>query len=87
MALIWPRLKSNSTPRFRLAWLLSLLGIVNKDLLRKGRRYAVIVLLVLAAVITPADPFSMLIAAVPLALLYGISILVCKKKQEEPAAE
>ena len=50
-----------------------------------------LVIAVLAAVITPADPFSMLIAAIPLALLYGISILVCKKaepeedEEEEPA--
>ena len=38
---------------------------------------------VLAAVITPADPFSMLIAAIPLTLLYIISIAVCKPAQPE----
>ena len=50
-------------------------------------KWAVLLIAVLAAIITPADPFSMLIAAIPLALLYGISILVCKPKQEEPEEE
>ena len=67
-----------------LAWLLSLLGIVNKDLLRKGRRYAVIVLLVLAAVITPTgDPFSLMVVFLPLYLLYELSIAIVPKKAPE----
>ena len=42
---------------------------------------------VLAAIITPADPFSMLIASIPLFLLYGISILVCRKEPPEDEDE
>ena len=69
---------------------LSQLGLLTRETLLSGWKWAVLVIAVLAAIITPADPFSMLIAAIPLALLYGISILVCKKAEpvyeEEEAA-
>ena len=64
---------------------LSQIGLLTRQTLTGGWKWAVVVIAVIAAVITPADPFSMLIAAIPLSLLYGISILVCKKG--EPAGE
>lgn len=54
---------------------LSRMGIVDRTMLRKGRKYAVVVILALSAIITPSDPFSMLVLAVPLYLLYEASIL------------
>jgi len=57
---------------------LSAMGIVHRDMLRKGRRYAVVVVLILAAFITPSDPFSMFVLAIPLYGLYVLSILLCK---------
>jgi len=62
---------------------LSSLGIVNRKILRKGRRYAIVAVLVLAALITPSDPFSMFVLAIPLYGLYELSILLCKKEVEE----
>lgn len=59
---------------------LNRMGIVTRDSLKKYRRYAVVAILIVAAIITPADPFSMLIAAAPLYLLYELSVLVCVKK-------
>ncbi len=56
---------------------LSRLGVVSRSILRKGRKYALVAVLVLAALITPSDPFSMLVLAAPLYLLYEISILLC----------
>lgn len=56
------------------------LGILNRDMLRKGRKYALVVVLVLAAFITPSDPFSMFVLAIPLYGLYELSILLCEKK-------
>ena len=62
-----------------LAWLLSALGIINKKQLRAWRKYAAVVLLVLAAVITPTgDPFSLMIVFLPLYGLYELSILIVK---------
>ena len=57
---------------------LSALGVVHRPMLRKGRRYAVVATLLLAALITPSDPFSMFVLAVPLYGLYELSILLCK---------
>ena len=58
---------------------LSSLGIVDRSLLRKGRKYALVVVLVLAALITPSDPFSMFVLAIPLYGLFEFSILLCKQ--------
>jgi len=58
--------------------ILSSLGIVNKQGLKKGRKYALVGVLILSAIITPSDPFSMLVLAAPLYLLYEFSILLCK---------
>lgn len=67
-----------------LAWILSKMGILNKSMLKNGRRYAIVVLLVLAAVITPSgDPFTLTIVFLPLYLLYELSILVVKPAQVE----
>ena len=72
--------------------ILSGIGLITRETLLGGWKYAVLIIAVLAAIITPADPFSMLIAAIPLSLLYGLSILVCKpagpeeEDVEEPAA-
>ena len=63
-----------------LAWVLSCLGLITKSFLRQYKSYAVVGLLVLSAVITPSgDPFSMMLVAIPLYLLYEMSILVVKE--------
>ena len=58
---------------------LSGLGIVDRSLLRRGRKYAIVATLLLAAIITPSDPFSMFVLAIPLYGLYELSIILCKK--------
>jgi len=66
-----------------LAAILSSMGILKREMLLKGWRYAVIAVVVLSALITPSgDPFSLAVVCVPLFLLYGISIAVCKKGEE-----
>lgn len=59
---------------------LSSMGLITRDTLNQYRKHATIGILVVAAIITPADPFSMAIAALPLYLLYELSVLVCVKK-------
>ncbi len=62
-----------------LAWLLGELHILDKGKLRSWRRYAVVVLLVLAALITPTgDPFTLMVVFLPLYLLYEFSILTVR---------
>ena len=62
---------------------LSSLGVLNRGMLRKVRRYAVVAVLVLSALITPSDPFSMFVLAIPLYGLYELSILLCRKEVAE----
>ncbi|MDO9634979.1 MAG: twin-arginine translocase subunit TatC [Paludibacter sp.] len=67
-----------------LAFLLSKIGLINKQMLKKVRSYAFVILLILSALITPTtDPFTMMVVALPLYLLYELSILVCKTKKIE----
>lgn len=63
-----------------LAWVLSKLGLIDKAFLVKYRKYAIVILLVLAAVITPSgDPFTLMLVFLPLYLLYLLSIKVVRK--------
>lgn len=63
-------------------WLLSLLGLVHKTFLRKYRRHAVVIIVIASAIITPTgDPFTLTVVAVPLYLLYELSILMIKDKR------
>ncbi|MBO4446780.1 MAG: twin-arginine translocase subunit TatC [Bacteroidales bacterium] len=59
--------------------MLSSLGVVTRKMLRKSRAYAFLVILIISAVITPADPVSMFVLALPLYLLYELSILLCRE--------
>lgn len=80
---------------FQLPVLLTLMarvGIVQVETLKKGRRYAIVIMFVVAAIITPPDIISQIGLAVPLILLYEISIITAtlmlrsQKKREEAAA-
>jgi sec-independent protein translocase protein TatC len=62
-----------------LALILAKLGIISASFLKKYRRHALIVLLIVSAIITPSgDAFTLLIVAGPLYLLYEFSILICR---------
>jgi sec-independent protein translocase protein TatC len=63
-----------------IAWLLSKMGLVNREMLRKYKNYAVVVMLVLSAFITPSgDPFTMMLVFLPLYLLYLLSIRIVRE--------
>jgi sec-independent protein translocase protein TatC len=74
-----------------LALFLSRVGLVSASLLRRMRRYAVVLIFIVAAVLTPSpDPFSQLLLALPLMGLYEVSIWICRfggKKRAEPEPE
>lgn len=68
-----------------LMYLLGKLGVVDADMLRKYRKIAIILILVVAAIITPPDVVSQTIVAIPLLILYEVSIYIVKwvtKKNE-----
>jgi len=61
------------------SFFLSKLGILTPKFMRKYRRHAIVIILVLAAILTPGtDPVSQVILAVPLVLLYEISIFISR---------
>ena len=62
-----------------LVFFLTKLGILTPDFLRSYRRHATVVILILAAIITPPDLVDQLIVFVPLYCLYEISIFISKK--------
>ncbi len=60
-----------------LSLILTKIGLVTPKILRKYRRHSIVMILILAAVLTPTpDPISQLIFATPILILYEISILV-----------
>jgi sec-independent protein translocase protein TatC len=65
--------------------ILARLGLVTADKLRKTRKYAILVIFVVAAILTPPDPFTQTLMAVPLMVLYEISIWVAKIFGKKPA--
>ena len=58
---------------------LSSMGVISRSQLKSWRKYAIVVVLILAALITPSDPFSMFVLAIPLYGLFELSVLLCKK--------
>ncbi len=71
--------------------LLGMAGIVNTQMLTSVRRYAVVGVFIIAAVLTPPDPVSMMSLALPGLLLYEVSILcvwlIERRRKREEAAE
>jgi len=57
-------------------YFLTKLGLVTPSFLRKYRKYALIIVLILSAIITPPDIISQVIVAIPIMVLYEISILI-----------
>lgn len=62
------------------SWLLARFGFLKAEYMTKYRRHAVVVILILAAIITPTgDAFTLLVVSLPIWLLYELSVLVVRK--------
>lgn len=66
---------------------LSAIGLISRSTLRKYRRHAIVGVLCVSAIITPADPLSMIVLAVPLYLLYEFSVILCRRDVENGSEE
>jgi sec-independent protein translocase protein TatC len=72
-----------------LLMLLERAGLVTRDQLKRGRRYAIVVAFIVAAVLTPPDVVSQLLLAVPLVLLYEVSLVaiwITERRRNRAAA-
>ncbi len=71
------------------SYMLSKAGIVTPALMKNYRRHAFVVILVISAIITPPDVISQILIALPLTLLYEVSIIISRRvnKKREKALE
>lgn len=73
------------------AYFLSRFGLLTPEFMRRTRRYAILVIFIVAAILTPPDVFSQCLMALPMLLLYEVSIYVSamayKKKDSGDASE
>lgn len=74
------------------AYFLGKIGLITPRFLSNGRRYAIPILLIIGAILTPPDVFTQILLAAPMYLLYEISIIVVwviqrKKRQAESVAK
>lgn len=72
-------------------YFLTKIGLVTPSSMRQYRKYAIVGILIVAAIVTPPDPFSQTMIAIPLYLLYEfsilISVMVTKKQQREESKQ
>jgi sec-independent protein translocase protein TatC len=71
-----------------LVYFLTKIGLITPNFLKKYRKHALVVVLIVAAIITPPDVASQIIVAIPIVILYEVSIKVSKfviKKQQKNA--
>ena len=65
-----------------LSWLLGKLGILHRQQMQQYRRHALVVILIIAAIITPtSDAITLTIVSLPMYLLYEVSILLVPRKR------
>lgn len=63
-----------------LSWMFAKLGFLSADFMRRYRKHAIVVILVVAAIITPtSDVFTLSLVALPMWLLYEVSILIVNR--------
>lgn len=57
-------------------------GIISSSLMRRYRKHSIVIILVLGAMLTPPDPFSQILIALPLFGLYQVSIFICRRVEK-----
>jgi sec-independent protein translocase protein TatC len=64
-------------------YFLAKIGLVGSQFLKKNRKYAIVIILIVAAIITPPDVISQVIVTIPLWALYEVSILLTRKVEKQ----
>lgn len=68
-------------------FILGKMGLIDADLLKKYRSYAFIIIMIIAAIVTPPDLFTLILVTIPIYGLYELSILVLKRFAKQDIAE
>lgn len=67
-------------------YIFSKLGVVSSTLLKKYRKHALVIILIVAAIITPPDVISQILVSLPILVLYEVGILIAKRVEKNKAA-
>jgi sec-independent protein translocase protein TatC len=70
-----------------ISYILTKIGLIGPDFLKKYRRHAIVVILIISAVITPPDMLSQIIVSIPIIGLYEIGIVVSKRALKNKSIE
>lgn len=71
-----------------LSWLFAKLGLLSADFMQRYRKHAIVIILIVAAVITPtSDVFTLSLVALPMWVLYEVSIWIVKRSRTEKMQE
>jgi len=70
-----------------LAYFLSIIGLLTPEFLRSKRRYGIVIIFIVAAILTPPDAFTQTMMAIPLVILYEVSIWVSAAVRRKKAAD
>src|SRR5512133_3623501 len=65
------------------AFFLTKIGVITPQFMRKYRKHAIVVIFIVAAIITPPDVFSQTLVAIPLLILYEVSILIAARVMKQ----
>jgi sec-independent protein translocase protein TatC len=63
-------------------YFLSKIGLISSTFLKKYRKHAIVVVLIVAAIITPPDLMSQILVSIPLLILYEVSIVIAKRVEK-----
>jgi twin arginine-targeting protein translocase tatC len=66
-----------------IVFVLGKMGLVNAPMLKQYRSYAFVIIMVIAAIITPPDIFTLILVTLPIYGLYEVSILVLEKQKQD----
>lgn len=69
------------------AYILGRMGFIDARLMKKYRSYAFIIIMIIAAVITPPDIFTLILVTLPIYGLYELSIIVLKKCDQKDSSD
>lgn len=70
-----------------LVYFFAKIGLVSSQFLKRYRKHAIIVLLIISAIITPPDVFSQILVGTPLLILYEASIVIARRVERNKALE
>lgn len=66
-----------------ITYYLAKIGLISSQFMKKYRKHSFVVTLILSAIITPPDVFSQVLVAIPIVILYEISILIARRMEKK----